>query len=93
MDSPDPTTDEPLPNPSGCGPATDPEVEVDDDEDGEVEPIGLVTLAEVLPMSQYVIPVGEWDRPPSERVQYALDMLIIAAAERAARILRSDLPA
>ncbi len=26
------------------------------------------------------------------RVQYALDMLVIAAAERATRILRSDLP-
>lgn len=29
---------------------------------------------------------------PSHRVQYALDQMQIAACERAARILRSDLP-
>ena len=88
MDSPTPTPD-PTPAPAADADAED-EVEVEEEE-GEAEAAGLVTLGEVLPMSQYSIPMGEWDRPPSDRVQYALDMLIIAACERAARILRSDL--
>jgi hypothetical protein len=81
METPDPITDA----------QADPEVEAD--EADEEQPVGLVTLAELLPMSQYMLPQGEWDRPPSDRVQFALDLLIIAAADRARRLLNADLTA
>jgi hypothetical protein len=83
MEQPDPTT--------GPVSAEPPEADDDEDEAGEAEAISLVTLNEILPLSQYAVPVGEWDKPLSDRVRYALDMLLIAACERAARILRSDL--
>ena len=79
----DPTTDEAQ---------TDPEVEVEEDAtEVEVEAANLLSLDDILPLSKYQLPLGEWDQPPTERVRFAMDMLVIAACERRARILRSDL--
>ena len=48
-------------------------------------------LSEILPFSQYRLALSEFDAPPSDRVQFAMDQALIAACERVARILRSDL--
>jgi hypothetical protein len=44
-------------------------------------------LKAILPLLQFRSP----DADPSDRVQFAFDQMTIAACERAARILRSDL--
>lgn len=88
MDAPDPTLE----------PETDPGVDGDtgepvDDVVDEAESVEVLALSEILPFSQYRLVLTEFDRPPSDRVQFALDCALIAAAERVARILRSDLSA
>lgn len=87
MDTPDPTLE----------PETDPGVDDDTGEPvndivDETESQEVLALNEILPFSQYRLVLTEFDRPPSDRVQFALDQALIAAAERVARILRSDLP-
>jgi hypothetical protein len=87
MDAPDPTLE----------PETDPSVDADtgepvDDIGEEGESAEVLALSEILPFSQYRLVLSEFDRPPSDRVQFALDQALIAACERVARILRSDLP-
>lgn len=85
MTTPDPTT----------GPQVNPDDEVDteDEVDDDGEATNLLALNEILPFSQYRLTLTEFDAPPSDRVQYAMDMALIAACERVARILRSDLSA
>jgi hypothetical protein len=78
-------------------PETDPGVDADtgepaDDLVDEAESVEVLALNEILPFSQYRLVLTEFDRPPSDRVQFALDCALIAAAERVARILRNDLP-
>ena len=48
-------------------------------------------LAALVPLSQYRLSLSEWDRVPSDRVQFAMDQAIVAACERIGRICRSDL--
>jgi hypothetical protein len=83
MNTPDPITDA----------ETDPEAEAEaeDEADDEGDATNLLALNEILPFSQYRLALSEFDAPPSDRVQYAMDMALIAACERVARILRSDL--
>jgi hypothetical protein len=87
MDQPDHITD----------PQTDPEAapdpDLDPEADTEDEATNLLALSEILPFSQYRLVLSEFDRPPSDRVQFAMDCALIAAAERVSRILRSDLSA
>ena len=78
-------------------PETDPGVNGDtgepaDDLVDETESVEVLALNDILPFSQYRLVLTEFDRPPSDRVQFALDQALIAACERVARILRSDLP-
>jgi hypothetical protein len=85
METPDPITD------AQADPDDQVEAEADLEADVEAEAESILTLDDLLPISKYQLTLGEWDRPPSTRVQFALDMLVIAAAERVARILRGDL--
>ncbi len=85
MDSLDPTAD------PEADLKADPEAEAGDEDDVEEVAPDLVTLSDILPFSQYRVIVGEWEKPPSDRVQFALDCALIAAAERVVRMLRSDL--
>jgi hypothetical protein len=87
MDAPDPALE----------PETDPSVDDDtgepvDDIGDETEEAEVLALSEILPFSQYRLVLTEFDQPPSDRVQFALDQALIAACERVARILRADLP-
>ena len=86
MDQPDHITD-PQTEPEA---APDPEVEMDTEDEVEDE-VNLLALSEILPFSQYRLALSEFDAPPSDRVQFAMDQALIAACERVARILRSDL--
>ena len=72
-------------------PHTDPELSPEDEADEEDEETNLLALSEILPFSQYRLALSEFDAPPSDRVQFAMDQALIAACERVARILRSDL--
>ncbi len=72
-------------------PHTDPELDPEDEADDEDEETNLLALSEILPFSQYRLALSEFDAPPSDRVQFAMDQALIAACERVARILRSDL--
>ena len=69
-------------------PETDPGVDDDTGEaadnlvDEEGEPTDLLALSEILPFAQYRLTLSEFDRQPSDRVQFALDQALIAAAER-----------
>ena len=88
METPDPTLEPPE---------TDPGIDDDtgdaaDDVVDEAEAVEVLALSEILPFSQYRISLAEGERPPSDRVQFAMDQALIAACERVARILRSDLP-
>jgi len=85
MDTPDPTI-EPQAD-------LDPELDAEEDDQGEDEGevANLLALSEILPLSQYRLTLSEFDRQPSDRVQFALDCALIAACERVARILRGDL--
>jgi hypothetical protein len=67
------------------------EAEEDDEGEGEGEATNMLALNEILPLSQYRLTLSEFDRAPSDRVQFAMDMALIAACERVARILRGDL--
>jgi hypothetical protein len=88
MTTPDPTTGSQV-NPDD---EVDAETEADTEADTEAEDeVNLLALNEILPFSQYRLTLTEFDAPPSDRVQYAMDMALIAACERVARILRSDL--
>jgi len=87
MDQPDPTTD-PQTDPEAA-PELEPEDEDEAEQDGEAA--NLLALSEILPLSQYRLTLSEFDRQPSDRVQFALDCALIAACERVARILRGDL--
>jgi hypothetical protein len=95
MDQPDHITD-PQTDPEA---APDPEDQAEDEAEAEAEDqaedevTNLLALNEILPFSQYRLNLSEFDRPPSDRVQFAMDCALIAAAERVARILRSDLSA
>lgn len=75
--------------------APDPEAELDPEDEaedeGEDEETNLLALSEILPFSQYRLALSEFDAPPSDRIQFAMDQALIAACERVARILRSDL--
>jgi hypothetical protein len=82
MDSPDHRTDPGL---------TAGEVDEDAEAEADADLPEVLTLGEILPFSQYRVVVGEWEKPPSDRVQYAMDMALIAAAERVIRMLRADL--
>ncbi|MGZ3395922.1 MAG: hypothetical protein ACXVB2_17490 [Isosphaeraceae bacterium] len=81
------TTRDPQTDPQA---APDPEAEIEDEVEDEVN---LLALSEILPFSQYRLALSEFDAPPSDRVQFAMDQALIAACERVARILRSDLSA
>lgn len=88
----DPTLD------AAPGPIPDADVDVpveaeETETELEAEPDGMLALSQILPISQYVVTRDEWNGPRDRRVEYALDDLLIAACERAARILRSDLGA
>ncbi len=72
-------------------PQADPELGPEDEADEEDEETNLLALSEILPFSQYRLALSEFDAPPSDRVQFAMDQALIAACERVARILRSDL--
>jgi len=89
MEQPDPTI-EPQADPE-LDPELDPETEADEEGEGEGEATNLLALSEILPLSQYRLTLSEFDRQPSDRVQFALDCALIAACERVARILRGDL--
>ena len=59
-------------------PETDPGVDDDtgepaDDIVDETEGVEVLALSEILPFSQYRLVLTEFDRPPSDRVQFALD--------------------
>jgi len=83
MDQSDPITDA----------QADPEAEVDPEDEADIgdEAAHILALSEILPLSQYRLNLSEWDKPPSDRVQFAMDQALIAACERVARILRNDL--
>ena len=72
-------------------PQAAPELGPEDEADEEDEETNLLALSEILPFSQYRLALSEFDVPPSDRVQFAMDQALIAACERVARILRSDL--
>ena len=80
MDAPDPTLE----------PETDPGVDGDtgepvDDVVDEAESVEVLALSEILPFSQYRLVLTEFDRPPSDRVQFALD-----CADRRGRASRAN---
>ena len=61
-------------------PETDPGVDGDtgepvDDigEESESVEVEVLALSEILPFSQYRISLAEGERPPSDRVQFAMD--------------------
>ncbi len=70
------------------------EAEIDEDEDLAVdnasdEAQSRLWIRALTPLLQ----LRKHDSDPSDRVQYAFDLMYIAACERVARILRSDLGA
>jgi hypothetical protein len=84
MDQPDPTTDS----------LADAEAELDEDQDLAVDDAAdegrqRLWIRCLTPLLQ--LRVRESD--PSDRVQFAFDQMYVAACERVARILRSDLGA
>ena len=79
-------------------PTTDPEIAADDqvDEDADLaiddaadEGRQRLWIRSLTPLLQ----LRNHDSDPSSRVQFALDQMYVAACERVARILRSDLSA
>lgn len=72
----------------------EPEPEPEDDEiEGENEPFFDSGAEDRLMIGALLETIAVRHRAePSPRVQFALDMLTIAACERAIRIMRSDLP-
>ncbi|MGZ3299314.1 MAG: hypothetical protein ACXWPK_00185 [Isosphaeraceae bacterium] len=93
MDQPNHITDPQTDPEAAPDPDDDTGAEDQADEDGDGEGTNLLALNEILPFSQYRLTLSEFDRQPSDRVQFALDCALIAAAERVSRILRSDLSA
>jgi len=84
MDQPDPTTDS----------LADAEAKLDEDQDLAVDDAAdegrqRLWIRCLTPLLQ--LRVRESD--PSDRVQFAFDQMYVAACERVARILRSDLGA
>ena len=72
MDAPDPALEpetEPETDPSVDGDTGEPADDVVD----ETEAVEVLALSEILPFSQYRLVLSEFDRPPSDRVQFALD--------------------
>jgi hypothetical protein len=90
MDIPDPAVEPQADLDPEAEPELDPEAEEDDEAEGEAT--NMLALNEILPLSQYRLTLSEFDRQPSDRVQFAMDCALIAACERVARILRGDLP-
>ncbi len=84
MDQPDPTTDPDVT-------AEDQADEIQDlaDDDAVDEAQERLWIRALTPLLQ----LRKHDSDPSDRVQYAFDLMYIAACERVARILRSDLGA
>ena len=82
MEIPDPTTD----SPAQAEADEDRDLAVDEAADEGRQRLWIRTLTPLLNLR-----VRESD--PSDRVQFALDRLQIAACERAVRILQSDLSA
>ncbi len=84
MDTPDPTTDPDVT-------ADDQNDEVQDlaDDDAADEAQSRLWIRAITPILQ----LRKHDSDPSDRVQYAFDLMYVAACERVARILRSDLGA
>jgi len=90
--SPFPTPRSPLagvPLPDGALPddATEPTAEDIAQQIIDLESQQRLWLKAILPLLQLRSP----DADPSDRVQFAFDQMTIAACERAARILRTDL--
>ncbi len=84
METPDPTTD----------PLAETEADVEEDRDLAVDEAAdegrqRLWIRALTPLLQF----RNHDSDPSDRVQFALDCMYIAACERVARILRSDLSA
>ena len=88
MDTPDPTTD---PDVTADDQADDQADEVQDlaDDDAADEAQSRLWIRALTPLLQ----LRKHDSDPSDRVQYAFDLMYVAACERVARILRSDLGA
>jgi len=86
MDQPDPTTD-PIPEF-----ASDDQIEEDEDlaiDDTADEGSQRLWIRSITPL----LKLRSRETDPSSRVQYAFDLMYVAACERVARILRSDLSA
>jgi hypothetical protein len=86
---------DPIPEPEpGFGGADDDDGTEDDGEEViqavlDVEAQHRLWLRAIIPLLQLRSDKSD----PSDRVQFALDMMMIAAADRVTRLLRSDLPA
>ncbi len=82
METPDPTTDSPAETEA----EEDRDLAVDDAADEGRQRLWIRTLTPLLQLRNH-------DTDPSSRVQFAFDLMYIAACERVARILRGDLSA
>ena len=82
MPDSEPTTDSPAQDEA----EEDRDLEIDDAADEGRQRLWIRALTPLLQLRNH-------DTDPSSRVQYAFDLMYIAACERMARILRSDLGA